>query len=185
MLNLSNNHLSGKIPLSFTSCSSLKVLKLDNNRLTGQIPQQLSQLHGLSIFNVANNLLSGPVPDSVRRDTITPDSYVNNSGLCGGPLDSCKKHRWTFEIEVSFRSGFALGFVVFASIYTAFFTYFFNLWVESKKSNKVMPTKTRVLTVWRKNNGKNVDQLTQLPTKAKGLQRDEFMKVLFLTLLFN
>ena len=107
MLNLSNNHLSGKIPLSFTSCSSLKVLKLNNNRLTGQIPQQLSQLNGLSIFNVANNLLSGPVPDSVSWDTITPESYVNNSGLCGGPLDSCEKHRWTFEIEVSSRSGFA------------------------------------------------------------------------------
>ena len=126
------------------------------------------------------------MPDFVSRDTITPESYVNNCGLCAGPLDSYKKHRWTFEIDVSFRSGFALGFVVFASIYTAFFAYYFNLWVESKKSNKVMPTKTRVLTVWRKNNGKNVDQLTQLPTKAKGLQREEFMKVLFLTLLlFN
>ena len=63
--------------------------------------------------------------------------------------------------------------------------YYFNLWVESKESNKVMPTKTRVLAVWRKNNAKKVDQLTQLPTKAKGLQREEFMKVLFLTLLFN
>ena len=165
--------------------SSLEVLKLDNNRLKGRISQQLGHLKRLRIFNVANNLLLGPVPGFVSMDTIMLESYINNSGLCGGPLDSCKKHRWTIEIEVSFRSGVALSFVVFASIYTAFFTYYFNLWVESKKSNKVMPTKTRVLTVWRKNNGKNVDQLTQLPTKAKGLQRDEFMKVLFLTLLFN
>ena len=125
------------------------------------------------------------MPASVSRDTITPESYVNNSGLCGWPLDSCKKHIWTFEIELSFRSGFALSFVVFASIYTAVFTYCFNLQVESKKSNKVMPTKTRVLKACRKNKGKKVDQLTQLPTKAKGLQKEEFMKVLFLTLLFN
>ena len=117
MLNLSNNHLSKEIPLSFASCSSLEVLKLENNRLKGRIPQQIGQLKWLRIFNVTNNLLSGPVPGFVSMDTITPESYVNNSGLCGRPLDSCKKHRWTFEIEVSFRS----GFVVFASIYIQHF----------------------------------------------------------------
>ena len=47
-------------------------------------------------------------------------SYVNNSGLCGGPLEEdCKKHRWVFQI--SFKSGFKVGFVAFAILYTAFF----------------------------------------------------------------
>ena len=53
-------------------------------------------------------------------------SYVNNSGLCGGPLEEdCKKHRWVFQI--SFKSGFEVGFVAFASLYTAFFIYYFDL----------------------------------------------------------
>uniref|UniRef100_A0A7N2MU77 Protein kinase domain-containing protein n=1 Tax=Quercus lobata TaxID=97700 RepID=A0A7N2MU77_QUELO len=150
VLKLSNNNLSGEIPSSMGNCSNLEVLILDNNRLTGQIPQQLNQLIRLEVFSVANNLLSGPVPDFVNVTTIKSESYVNNSELCGGPLDCCKKHRWSFEIEISFRSGFVVGFVVFAFSYTAFFTYYFNLGVGSNKRNK-MPTSTTELTATRKN----------------------------------
>ena len=152
------------------NCSNLEVLILDDNRLTGQIPQQLNQLIPLEVFSFANNLLSGPVPDFVSFTTIKPESYVNNSGLCGGPLEYCrKKHRWSFEI--SFRSGFVVGFVVFAFSYTAFFTYYFNLCVGLNKRTKIMPTNTTELTATRKNIAEKVDQVTQL------------MKVLFLTLL--
>ena len=152
------------------NCSNLEVLILDDNRLTGQIPQQLNQLIRLEVFSVANNLLSGPVPDFVSFTTIKPESYVNNSGLCGGPLEYCrKKHRWSFEI--SFRSGFVVGFVVFAFSYTAFFTYYCNLCVGLNKRNKIMATNTTELTATRKNIAEKVDQVTQL------------MKVLFLTLL--
>ena len=50
-------------------------------------------------------------------------SYVNNSGLCGGPLEEdSKKHRWVFQI--SFKSGFEVGFVAFAILYTAVFLVF-------------------------------------------------------------
>ena len=178
VLELSNNKLSGEIPSSMGNCSNLEVVKLNNNRLSGQIPQQLSELHRLIIFSVANNLLSGPVPDFifVRTDTITPESYANNSGLCGEPLDGCK-HRWAF-FELSFRSGFVVAFLVFASLYTAFFTYYFNLWGRSKKRNQIMPTKTRVLKECRKNKGKQIDQFIQLSTK--GLYKEESIQVPFL-----
>ena len=178
VLELSNNKLSGEIPSSMGHCSNLEVVKLNNNRLSGQIPQQLSELHRLIIFSVANNLLSGPVPDFifVRTDTITPESYVNNSGLCGEPLDGCK-HRWAF-FELSFRSGFVVAFSVFASSYTAFFTYYFNLWGRSKKRKQMMPTKTTVLNECRKNEGKQIDQFIQLPTKA--LYKEESIQVPFL-----
>ena len=47
-------------------------------------------------------------------------SYVNNSGLYGGPFEEdCKKHRWVFQI--SFKSRFEVGFVAFAILYTDFF----------------------------------------------------------------
>ncbi|KAM4105670.1 hypothetical protein ACB094_04G009400 [Castanea mollissima] len=161
VLKLSNNNLSGEIPSSMGNCSNPEVLILDNNRLTGHIPQQLNQLIRLEVFSVVNNLLSGPVPDFVNITTIKPESYVNNSGLCGGSLEYCrKKHRWSFEI--SFRSGFVVGFVVFAFSYTAFFTYYFNLCVGSNKRNKIMPTNTTELTATRKNIAEKVDQVTQL-----------------------
>ncbi|XP_050255512.1 probably inactive leucine-rich repeat receptor-like protein kinase At5g48380 [Quercus robur] len=90
-----------------------------------------------------------------------PESDVNKSGLCGGPSDSCKNHRWAFE--VSFKSGFLVGFVVFVISYTVFFTHYFNLWVGSKKRSKKMRTSTTVLTASRKKKGKEIDQVTQLP----------------------
>ena len=181
VLKLLNNNLFGEIPSSMGNCSNLEVLKLNNNRLSGQIPQQLSELRRLRIFTIANNLLSGPVPDFifVNTDTITPENYVNNSGLCGEPLDGCK-HRWAF-FEISFRSGFVVGFLFFASSYIAFFTYYFNLWGRSKKRNQMMPTKTMVLKECRKNKGKQIDQFIQLPTEA--LYKEESIKVPFLPFL--
>ncbi|XP_050257698.1 inactive LRR receptor-like serine/threonine-protein kinase BIR2 [Quercus robur] len=152
-----NNLTEGSIPRDISEIlPAVEVLKLSNNNLsvwrnpieyglTGQIPQQLNQLIRLEVFSVANNLLSGPVPDFVNITTIKSESYVNNSGLCGGPLD-CSS-----------------------------FTYYFNLCVGSNKRNKIMPTSTTELTATRKNIGKKVDQVTQLPTK--GIGKEEFMKL--------
>ncbi|GMY32966.1 probably inactive leucine-rich repeat receptor-like protein kinase At5g48380 [Fagus crenata] len=165
-LDLSFNNFSGEIPKSIVNCTHLYLLRLDNNQLTGPIPPEIGQLRMLEIFSVANNLLSGPVPDFDSINTITPESYTNNSGLCGGPLDCCKQHRWAFE--VSFKSGFVIGYVVFAFSYTVFFMHYFNLWVGSKKK---MPTRRAS----RKNKGKEVDQVTQLPTKW--VHQEESIKV--------
>ena len=64
-------------------------------------------------------------------------SYVNNSGLCGRPLEEdCKKHRWVFQI--SFKSGFEVGFVAFAILYTAFFIYYFDLGVGLMERGKII-----------------------------------------------
>ena len=183
MLNLSNNHLSGEIPLSFANCSSLEFLKLDNSRLKGRIPKQLGQLSLLSIFNVTNNLLSGPVPDFVSRDTITSESYGNNSGLCGGRLDCCKNDGGC-SFEGSFKIGFKFGFILFCSLVNT--NILLCYWVRimtSYKKNETMPTKTTELNLeeCRKNQGKQVDQITPLPTK--GLHQEEIIPVLFLALL--
>nr|XP_023895758.1 probably inactive leucine-rich repeat receptor-like protein kinase At5g48380 [Quercus suber] len=165
-LDLSGNEISGSIPSGIENCSYLEVLKLDNNKLTGQISQQLSQLKNLRIFSVANNLLSGPVPEFVNIN-ITRESYVNNSGLCGGPLEYCKKHRW--EFEVSFRSGFVVGFVFTATLYTPFFMYYINFRVGLKKKNhnKTMSaTKMTALLARRKNRTKPCS-VSQIPTEAR------------------
>ena len=68
-------------------------------------------------------------------------SYVNNSGLCGGPLEEDRKmHRWVFQI--SFKSGFEVGFVAFAILYTAFFIYYFDLWVVLMERGKIIKNRT-------------------------------------------
>ncbi|KAL7585885.1 hypothetical protein Lser_V15G43233 [Lactuca serriola] len=78
---------------------------LDNNHLTGQIPPEFSKLERIKEFSVANNRLSGAVP--VFSNTSFPaESYANNSGLCGGPMNACSKD------DDLFFPGFAVGFPI-------------------------------------------------------------------------
>ncbi|CAI0390542.1 unnamed protein product [Linum tenue] len=89
-LDLSGNKLSGSIPANLSFCSYLNELKLDHNQLTGQIPGEIGNLNRLRMFSVANNQLSGPVPRFRNASTnINADSYANNPGLCGPPLEPC------------------------------------------------------------------------------------------------
>ncbi|KAK9993170.1 hypothetical protein SO802_022873 [Lithocarpus litseifolius] len=77
------------LKVSLANCTYLNVLKLDHNRLTGHIPLELGLLARLKQFSVANNLLTGPVPYFGQNSSFTADSFANNPGLCGLPLDPC------------------------------------------------------------------------------------------------
>ncbi|WCJ21846.1 Leucine-rich repeat protein kinase family protein [Euphorbia peplus] len=91
LLDLSFNNFSGEIPSSIANCSFLNILKLNRNSLSGRIPGQIGGLARLRVFSVANNMLSGKVPNFVNAN-FTPESYANNSGLCGGPLERCQQN---------------------------------------------------------------------------------------------
>ncbi|GJS89457.1 probably inactive leucine-rich repeat receptor-like protein kinase [Tanacetum coccineum] len=117
-LDFSNNNLSGSIPSSFANWRFINVLRLDNNYLTGQIPQELLKLPRLRKFSVANNRLSGPLP--ILSDATFPaESYANNLGLCGDPLDPCIDE----DLVGLFLSGFEVGCSLF-TILTMFFILF-------------------------------------------------------------
>ncbi|KAJ9173942.1 hypothetical protein P3X46_017025 [Hevea brasiliensis] len=131
VLDLSNNSISGEIPSGFANCSYLNVLRLDNNQLTGQIPAQISLLYRIKSFSVANNLLSGPVPNF--RFTVEADSFANNSGLCGRPLDPCLRSPPN-EFSFSFITGFVVGYMV--AIALVLYLYFwFSMSKRSKKKS--------------------------------------------------
>ncbi|KAB5572826.1 hypothetical protein DKX38_000020 [Salix brachista] len=84
LLNISYNHLSGKIPETFGNLESLESLDLSHNRLSGSIPRTLSKLQELTTLDVSNNKLEGKIPVGGQMDTMNdPDSYANNSGICG------------------------------------------------------------------------------------------------------
>ncbi|XP_010251401.1 PREDICTED: probably inactive leucine-rich repeat receptor-like protein kinase At5g48380 [Nelumbo nucifera] len=86
-LDLSSNRFSGQIPVSLSNCTYLNTLKLENNQLTGEIPPQFILLNRLKTFSVADNQLSGPIPTFVNT-TFPSDSFANNPALCGEPLGS-------------------------------------------------------------------------------------------------
>ncbi|XP_043721131.1 receptor-like protein EIX1 [Telopea speciosissima] len=90
-LNLSMNHLTGKIPEKIGDLRNLETLDLSTNQLSGEIPPTISSLTFLSHLNLSHNNLSGKIPLSNQIQTIidadaSSSIYSGNSGLCGLPL---------------------------------------------------------------------------------------------------
>ncbi|KAK4368278.1 hypothetical protein RND71_012070 [Anisodus tanguticus] len=91
-LNFSNNHLTGSIPRDIDNMKVLESLDLSNNQLSGEIPESILSLFSLSHLNVSHNNLSGRIPVSTQLQTFSPSSFTGNK-LCGLPLaESCSKN---------------------------------------------------------------------------------------------
>ncbi|RVX06791.1 Brassinosteroid LRR receptor kinase BRL2 [Vitis vinifera] len=108
---LSNNSLSGEIPIELTSLLKLGTLNLSSNNLGGNIPEKIGNLQWLETLDLSRNKLSGPIPMSMASITflfhlnlshnnlsgkiptgnqfqtlIDPSIYQGNPALCGFPL---------------------------------------------------------------------------------------------------
>ncbi|XP_076926414.1 tyrosine-sulfated glycopeptide receptor 1 [Bidens hawaiensis] len=94
-LELSNNNFSGTIPDSMSNLTNLERLDLSHNLLSGEIPESLSSLNFLSTFNVAYNNLQGPIPTGSQFDTFSNQTYEGNPGLCGPPIQKACNNRST------------------------------------------------------------------------------------------
>ena len=92
VLNLSNNALTGQIPSSMGNLCQLESLYFSRNNLNGTIPTSLQQLTFLSFLNLSFNQLVGTIPEGSQFQTFSTDSFTDNEGLCGFPLEKrCKE----------------------------------------------------------------------------------------------
>ncbi|GLT46083.1 hypothetical protein SLA2020_198680 [Shorea laevis] len=124
-LKLSSNNFSGEIPELLSNSTFLNVLNLDHNRLTGQIPPELGLLSRLKTFTVADNQLTGPIPRF--QNPISADSFANNPGLCGKPLDPCQSP------AASTHTGIIAGVVTGTTICVVIGLYFYHRRMSVKR----------------------------------------------------
>ncbi|KAJ3692066.1 hypothetical protein LUZ60_012416 [Juncus effusus] len=67
-LDLGNNTLLSKFPVSLYNCSSLKYLDLSQNYFVGTLPSDLDKLsHSLTFINLGGNNFTGDIPVSIGR----------------------------------------------------------------------------------------------------------------------
>ncbi|XP_022762212.1 leucine-rich repeat receptor-like serine/threonine-protein kinase BAM1 [Durio zibethinus] len=64
-LNLSNNLLSGPLPYSLSTFSSLETLLLSGNQFSGTIPSSIGQLRQVLKLDLSRNSLSGIIPPEI------------------------------------------------------------------------------------------------------------------------
>ncbi|RCV31703.1 hypothetical protein SETIT_6G199300v2 [Setaria italica] len=67
-INLSNNEISGPVPLSECSTSdSLRIIDLSNNNFSGPVPSYLLNCKSLDVLRLRGNHLTGVWPDNVEE----------------------------------------------------------------------------------------------------------------------
>ncbi|XP_028087615.1 receptor-like protein EIX2 [Camellia sinensis] len=84
-LNLSGNHITGVIPKNIGNMGLLESLDLSRNQLYGEIPPSMSGLNFLSYLNLSYNNLLGKIPSSAQLQSFHASSFTGNK-LCGPPL---------------------------------------------------------------------------------------------------
>ncbi|KAG4925179.1 hypothetical protein JHK87_050719 [Glycine soja] len=80
-LDVSNNHLVGKIPSLIKNLSSLSKLYLSNNHFEGSIPLELGELEYLTYLDLSQNNFVGLVPSFVN--SFVAFIHLNNNRLSG------------------------------------------------------------------------------------------------------
>ncbi|KDO43311.1 hypothetical protein CISIN_1g041463mg, partial [Citrus sinensis] len=80
---ISNNNLSGEIPLLFSNSSFLYILDMSNNSLSGSIPESIGSLRTLRFLVLRNNYLSGELPLSLKNCTFMESLDLGDNNLSG------------------------------------------------------------------------------------------------------
>ncbi|XP_027337043.1 receptor-like protein EIX2 [Abrus precatorius] len=85
-LNLSHNFLEGNIPSGIGNMKLLESLDLSRNQLSGEVPQSMSNLSFLSLLNLSYNHFIGNIPLGTQLQSFDAFCFIGNPKLCGAPL---------------------------------------------------------------------------------------------------
>ncbi|OAE28149.1 hypothetical protein AXG93_638s1380 [Marchantia polymorpha subsp. ruderalis] len=80
---LSQNNLSGQLPLDINVCSNLDQLYLDHNQISGVIPPAIALMEQLGQLNLAHNELTGSIPPELSSSRSLSNLDVSYNDLAG------------------------------------------------------------------------------------------------------
>ena len=83
-ITLSENQLTGDLPRSLSSLSSLQILDLSQNNLQGEIPEEYAGLRELKTLDLSRNELTGILPLQVAAlgTKLNQCNLSENAGIC-------------------------------------------------------------------------------------------------------
>ncbi len=105
ILNLSQNNISRKIPGLFRKFKNLKYIDLGENELVGNIPSTINKLENLQELNLSNNNLKGELPQTIiELDKLNTLALANNDLNGGMPegMENLKKLKKLYLSNNSF-----------------------------------------------------------------------------------
>lgn len=103
-VNLSRNMLTGEIPVSFNKIKDLRNLSLSSNNLTGPIPSGLEKVRSLEVLELFSNSLSGEIPEDVVNLRNLTVLLLNNNKLSGQIPAGLANVKSILNFNVSFNN---------------------------------------------------------------------------------
>lgn len=100
ILDLGDNHLSGRIPGWIGNLSYLKDLIMSNNHLEGPIPLEVCQLQYLEVLDLANNNVSGILPSCFSPSSLI-HVHLSDNGLEGPMTNALSNSRFLRTLDLS------------------------------------------------------------------------------------
>ncbi len=82
-LDLSKNNISGKMPRLFRKLKNLRTVDLGENKLAGNIPNTINKLYSLEELNLSNNQLKGALPKNIKELRRLKTLALANNNLTG------------------------------------------------------------------------------------------------------
>lgn len=90
-LDLSGNDIEGKIPGLFRKFENLKAVNLEGNALVGNIPSTINKLQNLQELNLSNNKLEGELPIGINQLSKLSTLALANNDLNGAMPQGMEK----------------------------------------------------------------------------------------------
>nr|GEV21895.1 MDIS1-interacting receptor like kinase 2-like [Tanacetum cinerariifolium] len=101
LLNLSMNKLNGSIPSSLGDCSKLFDLNL-SNKLTHEIPDQIGGLDHQSLLDLSRNLLTGEIPSALSSPSSLEMLNLSHNKLYGSVPKTFESTNAVWIIDLSY-----------------------------------------------------------------------------------